>query len=142
VVFGVQALTPEVPVNAKMAFVSQMLTLPGVVCDACTAQDSWTRHWSASPLTLDRRHTQAEQGWYVFSSGLEGIAVGIQAAPDSRQTAEGKGARSEDSRDITVGLVRTGRHREIRAGRHCAGIGRFSGRDLHQHYGQPELPPS
>ena len=110
VVFGVQALTPEVPVNAKVAFVSQMLTLPGVVCEACTAQDSWTRHWSASPLTLDRRHTQAGQGWYVFSSGLEGIAVGIQAAPDSRQTAEGKGARSEDSRDITVGLVRTGRH--------------------------------
>ncbi|WP_421558694.1 hypothetical protein [Pseudomonas canadensis] len=109
VTFGVRALTPDTQVNTKVAFVSQMLTLPQVVCDTCTEQDTWTRQWSASQMTLDRDNTQADEGWYVFNSGLKGIGISVHAEPRLRQTTSGEGEQLKESGELTVGLVRVGR---------------------------------
>lgn len=109
VTFGIRALAPDVPVNPQVAFVSQILTLPEVICDTCSAQDTWTRQWSASQMTLDRDNTRAEQGWYVFSSGLKGIGISVLAEPRLRKTMSGEGERLKESGELTVGLVRVGR---------------------------------
>jgi hypothetical protein len=109
ITFGVRSLAPDVPINPKVAFVSQMLTLPEVVCETCTAQDTWTRHWSASQMTLDRDNSHTEEGWYVFNSGLRGIGISVRAEPTLRQTASGEGERLKESGELTVGLVRVGR---------------------------------
>ncbi|SUJ36010.1 hypothetical protein [Serratia marcescens] len=109
VTFGIRALTPETPINPLVAFVSQGVTLPEVVCNACTDQDSWTREWTVSHMTLDRDNSRAEQGWYVFHGGLNGIDVSVQVAPLARKTQHGSGMQLKESGELTVGLVRTGR---------------------------------
>lgn len=109
VTFGVQALTPDVPVTPFASFVSQTLTLPEVVCSACTSSDTWTRHWVASPLTLNNDHTRTERGWYVFNSGLTGIGIGVRTAPALQQTAQGQGAQLKEDGELDVGLVRLAR---------------------------------
>ncbi|MBI0472097.1 hypothetical protein EXT68_02930 [Pectobacterium parmentieri] len=108
VTFGVRALTPDVPVNPQVPFVSQMVTLPDVACTTCTAQDNWTRSWSLSPMTLDRSNSRVEQGWYVFSSGLKGIGIGVRTEPNLQQTTQGEGGRLKEDGELTVGLVRLG----------------------------------
>lgn len=109
VTFGVRALTPDTPVNPQVAFVSQSLSLPDAVCNACTEQDSWTRAWAVSPMTLDRDNTGVEQGWYVFRSGLKGIDISVQVMPQARKTRSGSGMQLKEEGELTVGLVRTGR---------------------------------
>lgn len=109
VTFGIQSLTPDTPVNPQVAFVSQRLTLPDVVCDTCTAEDGWVREWTISPLTLDRNNTRAEQGWYAFNSGLKGIDISVQVDPQTRKTQTGNGMMLKESGELEVGLVRIGR---------------------------------
>lgn len=109
VTFGIRALSPDTPVNPQVAFVSQILTLPDVVCQACTDQDSWTREWTLSQVTLDRDNTRTEQGWYLFKSGLKGIGISVQVAPQARRSKSGSGMQLKEQGEITVGLVRTGR---------------------------------
>ncbi|WP_129544114.1 hypothetical protein [Serratia sp. 1D1416] len=109
VAFGVRALTPDTQVNPQVAFVAQMLTLPPVVCTTCSAQDSWTRDWSVSHISLNRDHTQLDKGWYLFNSGLKGIGIGVRTAPGTRQTREGTGARLDENGEVSVGLVRLAR---------------------------------
>lgn len=109
VTFGIRALTPDTQINPSVAFVSQGLTLPEVICNACTDQDSWTREWTVSKMTLDRDNSRAEQGWYVFHSGLKGIDVSVQVAPQTRKTQHGNGMQLKEDGELTVGLVRTGR---------------------------------
>ncbi|MEL5428881.1 hypothetical protein [Serratia nevei] len=109
VTFGIRALTPETPINPLVAFVSQGVTLPEVVCNACTDQDSWTREWTVSHMTLDRDNTRAAQGWYVFHSGLKGIDISVQVTPQARKTRSGSGMQLKEDGELTVGLVRTDR---------------------------------
>lgn len=109
VTFGIRALTPETPINPLVAFVSQGVSLPDVVCNACTDQDSWTREWTVSQVTLDRDNSRVEQGWYVFHSGLKGIDISVQVTPQTRKTQQGSGMQLKESGELTVGLVRTSR---------------------------------
>lgn len=110
VTFGVRALTPDEPVNPRTAFVSQQVVLPAAVCTTCTDQDTWTRTWSASQATLDRDNTQADQGWYVFRSGLKGIGVSVRAGKNLRPTESGTGAQLTENGELGVGLTRLARH--------------------------------
>lgn len=109
VTFGIRALSPDTPVNPQVAFVSQIVTLPDVVCQACTEQDSWARDWTLSQVTLDRDNTRTEQGWYLFKSGLKGIGISVQVAPQARRSKTGSGMQLKEAGEVTVGLVRTGR---------------------------------
>lgn len=108
VVFGVRTLTPETPVNPQVAFVSQMLTLPEVVCNNCTEQDTWSRRWSVSQMTLSRDNTRTDLGWYVFNSGLKGIGISVQVDPQIRKEQRGSGMQLRETGELTVGLVRLG----------------------------------
>lgn len=109
VTFGIQALTPDTSINPLVAFVSQGVALPDVVCNACTDQDHWTREWTVSQMSFDRDNSRTEQGWYVFHSGLTGIDVSVQVEPQARKTQSGSGIQLKESGELTVGLVRTGR---------------------------------
>lgn len=108
VTFGVRTLTPDTPVNPQVAFVSQQVRLPDVQCDTCTDEDAWTRAWRLSQMHPDRDNSRAEQGWYVFHSGVTGIGIGIQTAPQERQEKQGNGMRLPEEGELTVGLVRLG----------------------------------
>lgn len=110
VTFGIRSLTPDVPVNPQVSFVAQILTLPPVICTVCSAKDNWTRTWFTSHISLNRDHTQADKGWYLFNSGLKGIGIGVQTAPGIRQILQGNGERTDDSNEISVGLVRQSLH--------------------------------
>lgn len=109
VTFGVRSLTPDTPVNPKVAFVSQQIRLPDVQCEACTNEDTWTRTWRLSQMHPDRDNTQTEEGWYVFHSGVKGIGIGIQTVPEERQEKQGNGMRLPEEGELTVGLVRVGK---------------------------------
>lgn len=109
VTFGVRSLTPDTPVDPQVAFVSQRARLPDVQCEVCTSDDSWTRTWRLSQMHPDRDNTRAEQGWYVFRSGVKGIGIGIQTAPQERREKQGSGMRLPEEGELTVGLVRVGR---------------------------------
>lgn len=108
VTFGVRALTPDLPIAPQVPFVSQTVVLPPVACSTCTDQDTWTRHWVTSAVTLDRGNTRTEQGWYLFNSGLKGIGIGVSASPKLQPSATGNGATLPESDELVVGLVRTG----------------------------------
>lgn len=109
VTFGIRSLTPDTPVNPQVAFVSQSVTLPDVVCNACTDQDSWSREWTVSQMTLDRDNTHADRGWYVFYSGVKGIDISVQVTSQTRKTRSGSGMKLKEDGELIVGLVRTGR---------------------------------
>ncbi|MGV3345638.1 fimbrial protein [Enterobacteriaceae bacterium LUAb1] len=108
VMFGVHTLAPDTPVNPQVAFVSQQVKLPDAVCTACTQEDHWASTWSVSQVTLDRDNTHAEQGWYVFRSGLKGIGISVQADPQARKETTGRGTQLTEEGGINVGLVRLG----------------------------------
>ncbi|MBC5792266.1 hypothetical protein [Providencia sp. JUb39] len=112
VTFGVQSLTPSIPVNSSTAFVSQRVTLPDVVCTRCTAEDTWTQTWSASTLTLDSNNSRVEEGWYVFRSGLSGIGIGVRTDKQAPRVREGQGRQVKELGELEVGLVRVERHVE------------------------------
>lgn len=107
VTFGTRALMPDTPVNPQVAFVSQSVRLPAVVCGACTADDTWTRTWTLSQVHPDQDNMRPAQGWYVFHSGVRGIDISVQTATAERREAQGRGARLPDAGELTVGLVRT-----------------------------------
>lgn len=109
VTFGVRALTPDTPINPLVAFVSQGVTLPDVVCTVCSDQDTWRREWTVSQMTLDRDNSRVEQGWYVFHSGLKGVDISVQVTPSTRKTQSGSGLQLKERGELMVGLVRTGR---------------------------------
>lgn len=106
VIFGARALLPDEPVNPKIAFASQIVTLPAVVCTICTDQDTWTRTWSAFQATLDRDNSVPENGWYMFRSGLQGIGFSVKAEQNLRQTENGTGSRLTENNELTIGLSR------------------------------------
>ncbi|HHR6132265.1 TPA: hypothetical protein ACS72K_003917 [Providencia alcalifaciens] len=112
VTFGEQALTPLVPVNPHVAFVSQRVALPEVVCTRCGEDETWTQAWSASALTLDPSHSLIEDGWYVFRSGLAGIGIGIRTDKKASKARTGQGRLVKGTGELEVGLVRVGRDTE------------------------------
>ncbi|MBJ9356121.1 hypothetical protein GHT41_20820 [Citrobacter koseri] len=109
VTFGMRALAPDTPVSSRIAFVSQVVSLPPVVCSACTEEDKWTRVWRLSDVTYDRDDSQRDQGWYVFRSGLKGIGVSIQVDPKSGRERQGTGRQADDEGELNVGLLRLSR---------------------------------
>lgn len=108
VVFGVRALAPDTPINPQVAFVSQLLTLPEVVCNSCTEKDKWSRRWSVSQMTLNRDNTRKAQGWYVFNSGLKGIGISVHVDPKLASDQSGSGMQLNEAGEIAIGLVRLG----------------------------------
>ncbi|WP_439413202.1 hypothetical protein [Enterobacter ludwigii] len=109
VMFGVRALAPETPVNSQVAFVSQDVALPEVVCSSCDEkQTHWESTWIASGLTAVQAESHPDNGWYVFASGLKGVGVSVKTSVTGRDspTTHGDGARLSSSGSLTVGLVR------------------------------------
>ncbi|EPE7788950.1 hypothetical protein ACSOQX_003021 [Yersinia enterocolitica] len=109
VTFGIHALTPDTPINAQVAFVSQAVRLPDAVCSTCTDQDGWSRRWVVSQMTLDRDNTRAEQGWYVFKSGLRGIGISVQIESQAWKEKAGNGMQLGEEGELMIGLVRLDR---------------------------------
>lgn len=109
VVFGVRSLAPETPVSNQQAFVSQEVTLPDVACAACEASSThWESAWVVSGADAMKTESRPDTGWYVFSSGLKGIGVGIQTSlkDKARRRSTGNGNHLENPGDMTVGLLR------------------------------------
>jgi type 1 fimbria pilin len=109
VVFGVHSLAPATPVNSRVAFISQNITLPEVVCSHCGGDGTrWESAWLVSPGNGLNDETAQDTGWYVFASGVEGIGIGIQTDVNNPagHSNEGQGNRLPLSGALNIGLVR------------------------------------
>ncbi|ELD3253960.1 hypothetical protein QUR14_004365 [Enterobacter hormaechei] len=107
VVFGIRSLSPDTSVDTQRAFVSQNANLPDVICTSCDAKHTrWESEWLSSGVKYRTDVSRPEIGWYVFSSGLDGIGISIKTQERGQKTTNGDGNRANLPSEFSAGLVR------------------------------------
>ena len=107
--FGVRALSPDTAVDRQVAFVTQSVSLPDVVCNACgTGHYYWRSEWLPTGVNYLVEDSQQERGWYLFASGVKGIGIGIETKNHgvASSVQQGEGQRAKIAMNGTVGLVK------------------------------------